>query len=615
MKKALAVLIYILQICILGNAQVKPFRLAFISDTHIGSPDGKAEEDLTRTITDLNKQTGIDFAVITGDITELGTDAQLASAKRLLDKLNMKYYIIPGNHDDGWSESGGASFISTFGSDRFTLDHNGIRFIGCASGPYVRMSDGHIPREAMNWVHTVLDSTPSSMPVIFLNHYPINNQLDNWYEVIDLLKQHNTVLIMCGHGHANKAFEFEDIPGVMGRSNLRAKSSSGGYNLVDITADTIFFAERNPVSEQTNLWTKVKLEHHLYDSLKKFPRPDYSINLKYQGKVRTQWKYTSDANIISTPVVVNNLVVFGNQNGVLTAISLKNGIKKWSVTTGGAIYSSPATSDKRIVFGSSDGYIYCINLLGEAIWKIKTGAAVLGSPLIRNNIVYIGGSDHVFRALQLKDGNQIWAFNKLDGPVVSTPVICKDHIIFGAWDTFLYSLNLSDGSLNWSWSNGSTIRNYSPASCIPVVHDNVIYIVAPDRYLTAIDATTGKTLWRTNESTVRESIGISPDGSTLYAKTMNDTLVAYHTSHDFQKASWKMNAGYGYEHVPSMLIEKDKKLYFGTRNGVVYSIDIRKHEINWAYKIDNSMVNTIRPYGNSIIASTMDGKLVYLTSE
>jgi hypothetical protein len=82
--------------------------------------------------------------------------------------------------------------------------------------------------------------------VIFLNHYPINDALDNWYEAIDRLKQHNTLAILCGHGHSNHALNFEGIPGVMGRSNLRAKAAYGGYNLVDVRTDSMVFSERTP---------------------------------------------------------------------------------------------------------------------------------------------------------------------------------------------------------------------------------------------------------------------------------------------------------------------------------------------------------------------------------
>jgi outer membrane protein assembly factor BamB/predicted MPP superfamily phosphohydrolase len=594
------------------SAQIKPFRFVFLSDTHIGSPDGKAEEDLRRTVNDINSSNDIDFVVITGDITELGTNEELPRAKKLFDSLKVKYYIIPGNHDVGWSESGGLSFISTFGNDRFAFDHNGIRFIACASGPYVRMSDGHIPRDAMTWMKNVLDTTSKNMPVIFLNHYPMDNQMDNWYEVTDLYKTRNTILFLCGHGHANKVLNFEDIPGIMGRSNLRAKQTEGGYNLVDVRPDSILFTERKPVSGNMKTWAAVKVEQHQYDPEKKFMRPDYSVNTQYP-QVRDNWVFSSDANVISTPVVTNGLVIFGNQQGTVSALNLKNGKEKWIFKTGGAIYSSPAASNNKIVFGSTDGYVYCLDEKGKEFWKLKTGAAVMGCPIIENSIVFIGASDHCFRAIDLETGKELWNFNGLNGPVVSSPIINKDDIIFGAWDTYLYSLNKLNGRLNWKWSNGSAVRNYSPAACIPVIKDDVIYIVAPDRYLTAIDAFTGQTIWRTKESGVRESIGISQDGKYVYGKTMNDSIVAFATGREAQKAAWKLHAGFGYEHAPSMLIEKDGNIFFGTRNGIVYAIDARQQQVAWAHKIDNSMVNTVNVLNKkSLLVSTMDGKVVLL---
>ncbi|HEY6062251.1 MAG TPA: PQQ-binding-like beta-propeller repeat protein [Chitinophagaceae bacterium] len=610
MKKILLFAVLFVQLT--GHCQFHPFRFAFISDTHIGSPDGKAEEDLRRTVADINQMTGISFVVITGDITELGADDEIKRAKQILDELKVPWYIIPGNHDSGWSESGGQTFIKEFGDDKFSFEYSGIRFLGCASGPYLRMSDGHVPRSALNWLDEELKKLKAQQPVIFLNHYPIDNGLDNWYEITDRLRRYNTWVILCGHGHANKAMNFEDIPGVMGRSNLRAKEAIGGYNIVDVKTDSMIFSERRPGSETWRSWTGVKIETRNFAKDKKFTRPDHHINNKYSQAIE-KWRFSSDANIISTPCVTNGLVIFGNQHGEVVALSLKDGNKKWSVMTGGSIFSSPAATNGKIVFGSSDGFVYCLNSKnGGLIWKKQTNAPVLGSPLIQGDSVFIGGSKAFF-ALELKNGGELWRYDSIKGPVVSTPVYYKTQVIFGAWDTYLYSLNKSDGKIFWKWSNGSAIHNYSPAACIPVVQEGIVYIVAPDRYISAINADDGKTIWRNNDATVRESIGISEDGKWIYGKTMQDTIVAYHESREKQSAAWKMHVGFGYEHVPSMLIEKEGEVFFGTRNGVVYCIDPSRQQLIWAHKIDNSMVNTVRVLDKkNIIASTMDGQVVLL---
>jgi outer membrane protein assembly factor BamB len=587
-----------------------------MSDTHIGSPNGGAEEDLRQTVADINSiKDSIAFVVITGDITELGTNQQLLLAKQILDSLQIPYYIIPGNHDTGWSESGGLSFTKTFGGDRFFFKYNGINFIACASGPYVRMSDGHVPRDAMNWLQNELKKIKKDEPIIFLNHYPLDSGLDNWYQVIDLLKTKNTILALCGHGHANRPVKAEDIPSVMGRSNLRAKENEGGYNLVDVRSDSIVFFERKPFSKTQKQWIAVRNESHQYDLSKKFPRPDFSVNQKYPN-VKATWTYSSSANVISTPAIINNEVVFGNQNGLIEALDLSSGKRKWNFKTNGPIFSSPAVSNNKIVIGSADDLIYCIDAKGKLQWKFKSDASVLGSPLIENNVVYIGGSDHRFSAYDFLNGKPMWSYHALEGPIVSKPVIVDNKIIFGAWDKNLYALNKNDGHVLWKWNNGSSVINYSPAACIPVVKDDVVYIVAPDRYLSAIDINTGKTLWRTNEATVRESIGISNDGKLVYGKTMQDTVVAFYTNKGKPEFAWKMNVGFGYEHAPSMLIEKNGRLYFGTKNGVVYCIDPSSQKIVWAYKIDNSMVNTVNVLDNKqIIASTMDGKVCLLQEE
>ena len=610
MKKN-CLLIFILLFATTIQAQIKPFKFAFISDTHIGSPNGAAEEDLRRTVADINQMKDIAFVVITGDITELGMNEEIKLAKKILDSLHIKYYIIPGNHDTGWSESGAVTFSEIFGDDKFLFNYNGIVFMACASGPYLRMSDGHIPRDAINWMHDELQKIDVHQPLIFLNHYPIDNSLDNWYEAIDALKTHNTIAILCGHGHNNHAYNFEDIPATMGRSNLRAKENIGGYNIVEVNNDSIIFSERKPGVKTLPAWRKIKIEdHHYQTSAKKYERPSYAVNDTFNN-AKTKWTFSSDANIISTPAANNQSVIFGNSKGVIQSINIIDGKKQWSYATGASIYSSPAIQKEKMVVGSGNEKVYCLNVMnGKLIWQFAANAAVLGSPLIENNIVYIGASDHHFYAIDLNNGKQLWSFDGLDGPVMSTPVINNNKIIFGAWDRNLYALNKTTGQLIWKWNNGSSIRNYSPAACIPVIKDSIVFVVAPDRFISAININNGNTLWRSNEATVRESIGISEDGKWIYGKTMNDTIVAFEASAVKQKAAWKMSCGFGYEHVPNMLIEKNGIVFFGTKNGKVYAINPKNQTIIWVHKVDNSMINTVKVIDeHHIIASTMDGKV------
>lgn len=590
------------------------FKYAFVSDTHIGS--NNADEDLRRTVADINSQPELEFTIITGDITEMGTNEELKLAKEILSGLKKPYYIMPGNHDTGWSESGGVSFIKEFGYDKFTFDYKGYRFIGCASGPYVRMSDGHIPRDATVWLSDILKKTPKEMPIVFANHYPIDNSLDNWYEVTDRLKTKNIQYIICGHGHNNHQYNFEGIPATMGRSNLRAKDSIGGYNIVNMTKDTVYFSLKKPMQTLMPSWRKIPLKTFVHQTLKAYERPNYEINKKY-GDVKALWTYHSGANVVNTPTYGNNTVVFGNSLGLIEALNRTTGKKLWSYQTKGAIYSSPVATKQLVILGSADGNIYALNIAtGKLAWKVTTDHAVLGSPIIDGNTVFIGGSDHNFRALDIKTGRIIWKYEGIEGAMVGKPLIYQGKIIFGSWGRHLYALDIKTGKLAWKWGSDTMNRMFSPAMVTPVATKGVVYIAAPDRFLTAIDVNNGQTLWRNKEAGVRESIGLSADSTIVYGKTMQDEIVGYKTQTTDPSIAWKFNAGFGYEHAPSQLIEKDGKVFFGTRNGVVYAFDPQTKQRLWAHKIDNSMVNTVNVIdGKTVLVSTMDGKVTLLKSK
>jgi len=610
MKK---IFIALLIITVVNSSFAQNFRYAFVTDTHVGSPTG--EEDLRRTVADINLQKDVDFVIVTVDVTEMGTNDELKLAKTILSALNKPMYVIPGNHDTGWSESGGVNFIKEFGNDKFTFDYQGYRFIACASGPYVRMSDGHIPRDATVWLDGILKKTPADMPIIFINHYPIDNSLDNWYEAIDRLKKYNIQYAICGHGHNNHAYNFEGIEATMGRSNLRAKDSIGGYNIVRMTKDSVFFSVKKPNEDLMPAWRKIALKKFI-DDKKAYGRPDFAVNKKYP-ETKELWSFHSNANVVNTPAYDDNIVVFGNSLGLVEALSRKNGTKIWTYNTQGAIYSSPIIAHKLVIMGSGDGYIYALNVsTGKLAWKVQTKNAVLGSPIVHGQHVFIGGSDNHFRALDINSGRTIWTFEGVEGTIVGKPLIYQDKIIFGSWGRHLYALDMSTGNLLWKWDNGQSNRMFSPAMCTPVAANGTVYIAAPDRYLTAVDVNNGQTLWRNKEASVRESIGLSTDSTLIFGKTMQDEIVAYKTEKTNPGILWRLNVGFGYEHAPSMLIEKDGKVFFGTRNGVVYCINPTLQKTLWAHKIDNSMVNTVNVIDDkNILVSTMDGRVTILESQ
>src|SRR5690606_31758119 len=136
----------------------------------------------------------------------------------------------------------------------------------------------------------------ADMPLIFINHYPQDADLNNWYEVIDRLKKRDVRLALCGHGHSNRQMNFEGIPAIMGRSNLRAKDSIGGYNIVSITDGEAVYETRRPGLVTEPVWARIPLVDHQFSTeTKAWPRAAFSVNEpENNGKVLLDFPDDSD---------------------------------------------------------------------------------------------------------------------------------------------------------------------------------------------------------------------------------------------------------------------------------------------------------------------------------
>lgn len=202
----------LLLLVIIGSRAAN-FKFAFLTDIHITAGDSIPYNDLARSVNQINDTPGIEFVIVSGDITNIGDRKSMEVVKSLLDRLNVEYHIIPGNHETKWSESGVTDFARVFGSERFKFEHDGILFMGVNSGPIIRMADGHVAPQDIDWIKTELDKAGKEKPVIFITHYPLQpGDVDNWYDVTDAIRPYNIRLVMGGHYHKYMQLEYDGIP-------------------------------------------------------------------------------------------------------------------------------------------------------------------------------------------------------------------------------------------------------------------------------------------------------------------------------------------------------------------------------------------------------------------
>jgi len=597
-------------------AQNGPLRFAFITDLHYseGAPSVK---DIRACVQDINSLENLDFVLVGGDLTDFGTDEEIASVKAMLDSLDYKYYVVAGNHDAKWSESGCNTFREVFGYENFEFSCKGWRFIGCNCGPDMRMAPALIPQESMEW----LKSLEPGVKTIFINHYPQDSSVLNYFDVTKELKRIGTRFEIGGHVHMNSARNYDGLPAVLCRSSLSAGKRSG-YNIVTIVDDHVTVAERRLVGSTTvqlqpwysnNLLEVRDTVTYDKDGLPaSYPWMRYDVN--EDSSVTEVWKFHDNSNIVAGFARSGNLAWYTTASGMVRCISVKDGRVVWSKEFPGKIFSTPAVSRKHLVFGCADGFIYALNpKTGALKWKYQAGKSVLGSPVIFDGKAYVGASDGCFRAIDLKTGKAVWTYSDVEGFVECKALVDNEQVVFGTWANKLYSLDPRTGALQWTWKCEKPSRMYSPAAVWPVKSEGHIFIAVPDRRMYAIEAATGKEL-KYFERMGRESVGISQDGSKIYCKSMWHTLSQVDAR--TIELDWQVETGTGYDISPTSIMQDPSVgIIMPTDKGNLVCFDKDGNRL-WAHKISIGLVNPFEVWTENgrtrILASTMDGTVTLL---
>lgn len=602
-------------------------RFAFLTDTHV-APGAASEKALNDVVAEINAA-GFDFVLLTGDLTNNGTDKELIAVKEALDRLTIPVYVISGNHETNWSESACLTFTKLWGNDRFVFESGPYLFVGFPTGPYLKMGDGQVKTEDLYWLEDQLAHHDAKNKLLIVaTHYPLGEGLANWFEVTDILNQYNARMTLCGHGHRLSIYNFDGIPGIMGRATAKKGSDTPGYNIVSLDGNTVRICEKEVGVSATEPFVAFSLTdrnaaqeifakanpnaavRNSANGVISALRPDFSVNKQYKNApVKTMVTYS--ASIFSGAVGSGNNLVYGTSTGNLINWDLKKSAISWRKQLGGSVYSTPSIYKNTVIQGTIEGWLYAFSLHnGEELWKLELGKPIIGDGIVEAGYLYIGDGNDIHK-VDIAKGKIVWTSSHAAGQLQGRPTISGNSLVFGAWDRYLYCIDKMDGKEQWKWTNGHQGVLLSPANVVPVISKNIVFIVAPDRYMTAIDLKSGNTLWRTNEHQVRESMGASEDGKTIYAKLMNDSVAAIAVQGDRCNTLWVVDAGFGYEHNPCPIVEYKGVIYAGGKNGLLVAIDKLTHQVKWKHKCGNSAINKISiDHKNGLWVSTIEGKIL-----
>lgn len=217
------------------------------------------------------------------------------------------------------------------------------------------------------------------------------------------------------------------------------------------------------------------------------------------------------------------LLAVGTSQGELLAFDLQ-GKAIWTTRLSTELISPPVVMDELVLARTNDGRLSAFSARdGKQVWAYQraTPALILrnfAAPTVSNGVVYLGMAGGKLAAISLADGRQIWesavatprGASELEriADIASPPVVDGNQVCAAAFQGRVACFNTRDGALLWA-------RDLSSWAGLALDKEHVY--VSDDRgYVNALERATGRSLWRQEKLAGRELSGPVFDGKQVF---------------------------------------------------------------------------------------------------
>lgn len=341
------------------------------------------------------------------------------------------------------------------------------------------------------------------------------------------------------------------------------------------------------------------------------------------------WKTKLKGSIFSTPLIRNNTIYVGTEDGFFYKIEATNGtiLRKSKISS--PIRSNALVYDGKIYFESL-GKLFCLDEATlKKIYLVSPPEENLdmvdpwdyfhSSPTIHNGNIYYAGNKGKIYIIDPKNGAIVKTISTSKGaPIRSELTFYGDNLLFGDNNGIIYEYNLSTNSFPMVYST-FTKRPYSTYGYItggPIIQDEKLFFGSRHESFTVLNLKTQSIIWNHSDSNGSwwPAVPTIVDGKVIIGGSDNLLLTAL--SLDSGKICWEDTVDYNNFCKPLLT---DNILIIGTGDsylnrkgdGSIYSINTENGKRINKYKPDGNVFSSLVVCGDNIIICTTSG---YITS-
>ncbi len=336
-------------------------------------------------------------------------------------------------------------------------------------------------------------------------------------------------------------------------------------------------------------------------------KPSYTAKIDWSSNIGKTERYDY------TPAMDSSAVYASNATGEIIKLDATNGHQIWRVNIGEPISGGIGIGAGILLVGSKKGNLYAYDTTGKPLWKSKVSSEILSVPRYFDGLAIVRtGDNHIF-GIDATDGSRKWVYERAT-PALSLRssvgiVVDGGAVYAGFAGGKMVAIRADNGKLLWEATvaqpKGVTeIERIADITSLPFVDGPLVYAVAYQGRIAAIDRTNGKVVWNRDISSYS---GLSAEDAKIFVSHALGSV--YSLDYETGKTFWRQ-AGLLNRRLTAPL-PMGSVIAVGDLEGYVHFLTRDEGNFAARIKLDSNAVMSLIPGTTStqLIAETRDGGL------
>ncbi len=343
--------------------------------------------------------------------------------------------------------------------------------------------------------------------------------------------------------------------------------------------------------------------------------PEPLTELKETATTKLLWqaKVGESEDFEFTPVIEAGYAYAASAEGEVVKIDVTNGTQAWRVKSGEKISGGVGVGGSLVLVGTQTGAVYAYDIAGKLQWKSKLSSEVLSAPKYFDGTVIVRTGDSRIYGINANDGSRKWVYDRSSPALTlrsSAGVVVDSGAVYAGFaGGKLVAIRADNGKVLWEASvaqpKGVTeIERIADITSLPVVDGPLVYAVAYQGRVAAVDRLTGRVVWNRDISSLT---GLSVEDGRIFVSHAFGSVYAldYTTGKSFWRQAALKNRRL------SAPVPMGSLVAVGDIEGYVHFLSREDGALASRIKTDDSpvlaqmaLINT-----NTVLAQTRDGGL------